>query len=61
MPPMPPMPEAGASKKQAASEAPFPMAHETADAPYEIRLRLSRSLISMIPFRRKPCRRIFPS
>ena len=33
--PIPPVPEAGASKKQAASEAPFPMARETADAPYE--------------------------
>lgn len=34
--PMPPSPEAVASKKQAAeSEAPFPMARETADTPYE--------------------------
>ena len=33
--PMPPLPEAGASKKAAESEAPFPMARETADAPYE--------------------------
>lgn len=56
-----PFPEAGASKSRRRARHPSRWPMRQPMPPMKIRLRLSRSLISMIPFRRKPCRRIFPS
>ena len=58
---MPPMPEPVPLKSRRRARRPSRWLMRQPMPPMKIRLRLSRSLISMIPFRRKPCRRIFPS
>lgn len=60
--PMPsPLPEAGASKKAAEIEPPFPMLHETGDAPYENTPSPLPEPDIDDPFPKEPCRLIFPS